>query len=740
MITGETGAGKSILVDALALLAGGRGDSELIREGAERLSVAGEFDGIRRVRALLAQAGLPGVGSRCCSGASSRRTAAVAPSSRTSRPPCGRWRASASRPGRDPRPERRAGADGGRRSARAAGRLRPDARRSARPSRPRRSAGRRRGRRSRRWRTRGASARAPGDAGVPDPRDRGGRLRSRRTRRRAAGRARAAPARGPDPPVRRGGPARPVRGRGLRRGPAGRGGARLRELAAIDPRDAVAPRRGGGAQAANPRPRRGRAGRRALDRGRPGAADRAGDPSGAGRAAEAQVRRNRGGGPAPRGRTLRAEAARPRRHRRGAGSAPARGGGGAKDLSPRRPRRSRPGAARRLRGSRRRSRRSCAGSPSRRHACASRSKSCRAASRAPRGRSRPRSSSRPTRASRRSRWSGSRRAASSRACSWRSGRSAAGRARRGRTLIFDEVDAGIGGRVAEVVGKKLRALAQSDQVLCVTHVPQIAALADRHFLAEKRGVRGRTVASVRRLEGKERIAEIARMLAGEKVPETALKHARTLLEAAPKRVASERAALPLRSSSRESARPGRSGSAGSPIVFVGVGAVGAAAAEIAVRAGFGRVTVVDRDVVEPSNLSRQFLFDADDAEARAAQGGGRRRAPGRDRRRGARPPGRRGPGAPQRARRSWPATIWSSMRPTTSRRGCWSRTRAARSGLSLDLRRVRRRGGAGRRLRAGSDAVPALLPRGAAAARIRADLRHGRRRAVASARWWPRSR
>jgi DNA repair protein RecN (Recombination protein N) len=63
-------------------------------------------------------------------------------------------------------------------------------------------------------------------------------------------------------------------------------------------------------------------------------------------------------------------------------------------------------------------------------------------------------------------------------------------------------------------------------------VPQIAALADRHFLAEKRGVRGRTVASVRRLEGRERIEEIARMLAGEKVPETALKHARTLLEAA----------------------------------------------------------------------------------------------------------------------------------------------------------------------------------------------------------------
>ncbi len=109
---------------------------------------------------------------------------------------------------------------------------------------------------------------------------------------------------------------------------------------------------------------------------------------------------------------------------------------------------------------------------------------------------------------------------------------ASGRRRRGRTLVFDEVDAGIGGRVAEVVGKKLRDLAAGDQVLCVTHVPQIAALADFHYLAEKREERGRTIASVRRLEGKERVAEIARMLAGETVPETALKHARTLLEAA----------------------------------------------------------------------------------------------------------------------------------------------------------------------------------------------------------------
>lgn len=107
----------------------------------------------------------------------------------------------------------------------------------------------------------------------------------------------------------------------------------------------------------------------------------------------------------------------------------------------------------------------------------------------------------------------------------------AGRHGSSRTLVFDEVDSGIGGRTAEVVGRKLRALSARGQVLCVTHVPQIAALADRHFRAEKVEIGGRTVAAVRLLEGKERVAEIARMLAGEKVPETALKHARTLLEA-----------------------------------------------------------------------------------------------------------------------------------------------------------------------------------------------------------------
>jgi DNA repair protein RecN (Recombination protein N) len=115
-------------------------------------------------------------------------------------------------------------------------------------------------------------------------------------------------------------------------------------------------------------------------------------------------------------------------------------------------------------------------------------------------------------------------------------RCAAMSARKGtQTLVFDEVDAGIGGRTAEVVGRKLRALSRRQQVLCVTHVPQIAALADRHFVAEKQAARGRTVVSVRCVEANARVAEIARMLAGETVPETALKHARTLLAEAQKR-------------------------------------------------------------------------------------------------------------------------------------------------------------------------------------------------------------
>jgi DNA repair protein RecN (Recombination protein N) len=101
-----------------------------------------------------------------------------------------------------------------------------------------------------------------------------------------------------------------------------------------------------------------------------------------------------------------------------------------------------------------------------------------------------------------------------------------------KTAVFDEVDVGIGGRVAEAVGLKLKQLSSSQQVLCVTHQPQIASLADKHFLVDKAVTRGRTSISVRELESTERVEEIARMLAGETVSETAREHARELLATA----------------------------------------------------------------------------------------------------------------------------------------------------------------------------------------------------------------
>src|SRR5438046_8086819 len=83
-----------------------------------------------------------------------------------------------------------------------------------------------------------------------------------------------------------------------------------------------------------------------------------------------------------------------------------------------------------------------------------------------------------------------------------------------RTLIFDEIDTGIGGRAADAVGKKLKALSRSNQVLCVTHLPQIATFADHHYLIEKKENTGRTRTVVRRITGEERTEESARMLSG----------------------------------------------------------------------------------------------------------------------------------------------------------------------------------------------------------------------------------
>jgi len=99
-----------------------------------------------------------------------------------------------------------------------------------------------------------------------------------------------------------------------------------------------------------------------------------------------------------------------------------------------------------------------------------------------------------------------------------------------RTLIFDEIDIGIGGRAAEAVGQKLKALSRAQQVICITHLPQIAAFADQHFLIEKSEKGGRTTTSVRQMEAKERAEEIARMLSGATVTEASLKHAQQMIE------------------------------------------------------------------------------------------------------------------------------------------------------------------------------------------------------------------
>jgi DNA repair protein RecN (Recombination protein N) len=100
----------------------------------------------------------------------------------------------------------------------------------------------------------------------------------------------------------------------------------------------------------------------------------------------------------------------------------------------------------------------------------------------------------------------------------------------GLTLVFDEVDAGIGGRVAEVVGRKLKTIAARQQVLCVTHLPQIAAFADQHLAVRKHVERGRTLTLVDGLNDDGRIEEVARMLGGETITATGREHAREMLK------------------------------------------------------------------------------------------------------------------------------------------------------------------------------------------------------------------
>jgi DNA repair protein RecN (Recombination protein N) len=100
-----------------------------------------------------------------------------------------------------------------------------------------------------------------------------------------------------------------------------------------------------------------------------------------------------------------------------------------------------------------------------------------------------------------------------------------------RTLVFDEIDIGIGGSAAEAVGKKLKTLSPANQVICITHLPQIASFADQHYLIEKREAEGRTKTSVRLLTDAGRREEIARMLSGAKLTEASRKHAEQMIKA-----------------------------------------------------------------------------------------------------------------------------------------------------------------------------------------------------------------
>ena len=99
-----------------------------------------------------------------------------------------------------------------------------------------------------------------------------------------------------------------------------------------------------------------------------------------------------------------------------------------------------------------------------------------------------------------------------------------------RTLVFDEIDSGIGGGVAEAVGRRLKKLSERSQVLCVTHLAQVAGFADHHYFVEKREVKGRTVAEIEELKGEARTREIGRMLSGQRVTAEALKHAEHLIK------------------------------------------------------------------------------------------------------------------------------------------------------------------------------------------------------------------
>ncbi|MDY7096426.1 MAG: hypothetical protein SX243_25935, partial [Acidobacteriota bacterium] len=120
------------------------------------------------------------------------------------------------------------------------------------------------------------------------------------------------------------------------------------------------------------------------------------------------------------------------------------------------------------------------------------------------------------------------------------------------TLVFDEVDTGVGGAEAAALGKKLQRLAAGGQILAVTHLPQVAACGDRQFKVGKEVRDGRTFAKVETLERTDRVEELARMLAGQEVTELSLRHARELLRISA-RDPSPAKSNPKKSSSQRSA-------------------------------------------------------------------------------------------------------------------------------------------------------------------------------------------
>ena len=97
-------------------------------------------------------------------------------------------------------------------------------------------------------------------------------------------------------------------------------------------------------------------------------------------------------------------------------------------------------------------------------------------------------------------------------------------------MIFDEVDSGVGGAVAETVGRLMRQLGADRQVLAVTHLPQVAATADHHLVVAKHLSGNVTLSTVGAVLGEQRVAEIARMLGGEKLSNTTLAHAKEMLQ------------------------------------------------------------------------------------------------------------------------------------------------------------------------------------------------------------------